>query len=75
MKKIFQIPISLAAGALMIILIQGPVFDLITGCTMVLAAGLVYYLFFRVIPEMDQVEILQEYKRGDDAEDPEEILP
>ena len=71
MKKIL---ISLIAGVLFTLVVQGNFTVNVTTifCSLIMS-GLVYFIFFVQFTE-DEVEILEEYKRGDD-EDPEEILP
>lgn len=72
MKK--KIIISLAAGAICVICSQRSFdFNLFSVIATLISGLVIYGLFFRVMPEMDKVEILEEYKR--EPEDPEDILP
>jgi len=68
MKK--KISISLILGIIVALIVDELFPSILMGCLFCLITFPVLVLF-----DNDKVEILEEYKRGDDAEDPEEILP
>jgi hypothetical protein len=70
-----KILISLIAGAAGTLFVVGDIVIDLTSISLFLALSGLFYFIIIEHSIKDEVEILEEYKRGDDVDDPEEILP